>query len=191
MISELFCCGGYSFSDAQLFSATYKKLKDIVSESEIYVSHVIQQQLLDGNNFKIIKVNDFIDWGTLSDWSRYKDQYKTIFIDLDGVLVESSAELFPPYWGTTEAIQENVNLINKLYDTGKVRIIITTSRKSAYKEKTLNQLDRLNIKYHEIIFDLLHCQRILINDYSKTNPYPTAKSCNLIRNSESLEDLLK
>tara|TARA_A100001201_G_scaffold25191_1_gene28382 strand:- start:1950 stop:2855 length:906 start_codon:yes stop_codon:yes gene_type:complete len=191
VISELFCCGGYSFSDAQLFSATYKKLKDIVSESEIYVSHVIQQQLLDGNNFKIIKVNDFIDWGTLSDWNRYKDQYKTIFTDLDGVLVESSAELFPPYWGTTEAIQENVNLINKLYDTGKVRIIITTSRKSAYKEKTLNQLDRLNIKYHEIIFDLLHCQRILINDYSKTNPYPTAKSCNLIRNSESLEDLLK
>ena len=57
VISELFCCGGYSFSDAQLFSATYKKLTDIVSESEIYVSHVIQQQLLDGHNFKIIKVN--------------------------------------------------------------------------------------------------------------------------------------
>ena len=191
VISELFCCGGYSFSDAQLFSDTYKKLADMTSQSEIYVSHVIHQQLLDGYKFKIIKVDDFIDWGTLSDWNRYKDQYKTIFIDLDGVLVESSAELFPPYWGTTGAIQENVNLINKLYDTGKVRIIITTSRKSSYKEKTLKQLDKLDIKYHDIMFDLLHCQRILINDYSKTNSYPTAKSCNLSRNSKSLEDLLK
>tara|TARA_B100000902_G_C27260313_1_gene890312 strand:+ start:525 stop:1577 length:1053 start_codon:yes stop_codon:yes gene_type:complete len=191
VISELFCCGGYSFSDAQLFSSTYKKLTGIVTESEIYVSHIIHQQLLDGYKFKMVRVNDFVDWGTLSDWDIYKDQYKTIFTDLDGVLVESSAELFAPYWGTTDAIQENVDLINKLYDTGKVRIIITTSRKSSYKEKTLKQLDRLNIKYHEIIFDLLHCQRILINDYSKTNSYPTAKSCNLIRNSKSLKDLLK
>ena len=27
VISELFCCGGYSFSDADLFSNTFKKLK--------------------------------------------------------------------------------------------------------------------------------------------------------------------
>ena len=26
VISELFCCGGYSFSDANLFSDTFKKL---------------------------------------------------------------------------------------------------------------------------------------------------------------------
>ena len=60
-----------------------------------------------------------------------------------------------------------------------------------YKKVTLEQLESLGIKYHEIIFDLLHCERILVNDYSKTNSYPTAKSCNLSRNSKQLEDLLK
>ena len=33
-----------------------------------------------------------------------------IIFDLDGVLVESSAELFKPYWGTTDAIKENPKL---------------------------------------------------------------------------------
>ena len=78
-----------------------------------------------------------------------------------------------------------------MYNTGKVRIIITTSRKSAYKKVTINQLEKQGIKYHDIIFDLLHCERVLVNDYSKTNSYPTAKSCNLFRNSKQLEDLLK
>ena len=106
-------------------------------------------------------------------------------------MVESSSEYFPPYWGTTGSIKENVATLNELYESGKVRIIITTSRKSSYKIKTIKQLELLGIKYHDIIFDLLHCERILINDYSKTNPYPTAKSCNLFRNSNQLGDLLK
>tara|TARA_R110002012_G_scaffold297055_1_gene494865 strand:- start:3912 stop:4964 length:1053 start_codon:yes stop_codon:yes gene_type:complete len=191
VISELFCCGGYSFSDANFFSNTFKKLKKSAEEEEIYVSHIIYQQLLDGYKFKIKQVDDYSDWGTLKDWNTYRSQYKTIFMDLDGVLVESSSEYFPPYWGTTDSIQENVSILNKLYESGKVRIIITTSRKSSYKIKTIEQLERLGIKYHDIIFDLLHCERILVNDYSKTNPYPTAKSCNLLRNSNQLGDLLK
>jgi len=191
VISELFCCGGYSFSDANLFSNTFKKLKSDTSEEEIYVSHIIYQQLLDGHKFKTKEVDDYCDWGTLKDWNNYRSQYKTIFIDLDGVLVESSSEYFPPYWGTTGSIKENVATLNELYESGKVRIIITTSRKSSYKIKTIKQLELLGIKYHDIIFDLLHCERILINDYSKTNPYPTAKSCNLFRNSNQLGDLLK
>ena len=191
VISELFCCGGYSFSDANLFSDTFKKLQKDAKNGEIYVSHIIYQQLLDGYNFKIKQVDDYCDWGTIKDWNTYRSQYKTIFMDLDGVVVESSSEYFPPYWGTTDSIKENVSVLNKLYESGKVRIIITTSRKSSYKNKTIEQLESLGIKYHDIIFDLLHCERVLVNDYSKTNPYPTAKSCNLFRNSNQLGDLLK
>jgi hypothetical protein len=114
-----------------------------------------------------------------------------LFIDIDGVLVENSGEYVGKIWGTTDHIEKNKNYINNLFDTGKVRIILTTSRKSSYKQKTIEQLDLLNVKYHDIIFDLLHCQRILINDFSDTNPYPTAKSVNIPRNNNNLEHYLK
>lgn len=190
VISSLFCCGGYSFSDANKFVQTYKKLLDF-SKDEIYISHVIYQQILDGETFNIEGVSNFRDWGTLNDWDEYKKQYKTLFIDLDGVLVENSGEYVGNIWGTTKDLENNKNYINKLYNSGKTRIIITTSRKSSYKNETLSQLNNLGIKFHDIIFDLLHCQRILINDFSSSNSYPTSKSVNLPRNNDNLDDYLK
>ena len=190
VISSLFCCGGYSFSDASKFVKTYKKLSDL-SKDEIYISHIIYQQILDGETFKIENVDNFKDWGTLTDWDEYKKQYKTLFIDLDGVLVENSGEYVGNIWGTTKDLGSNKSYINKLYDSGKTRIIITTSRKSSYKDETLSQLNNLGIKFHDIIFDLLHCQRILINDFSSSNSYPTSKSVNLPRNNDNLGDYLK
>jgi hypothetical protein len=190
VIGELFCCGGYSFSDAEKFVHTYNRISNSVEE-EIYVSHVIHQQLLDGDKFGTTISEDFLDWGTLSDWDKYKEQYKTFFVDLDGVLVKNSSEYFEPLWGDTNPIQANIDVINSLYETGKVRIIITTARKSSAKNTTLVQLRKCGIRYHDIIFDLLHCERVVINDYSKTNKYPSCSAVNLIRNSDALKDILK
>ena len=53
VVGELFCCGGYSFSDAKKFKESYEKISKNITEKEIYVSHVIHQQLLDGEEFKI------------------------------------------------------------------------------------------------------------------------------------------
>jgi len=189
IISDKFCCGGYSFRSGAHFVDTFHAL-NADSDSEIYISHVIFEQVLDGSLFKTSKVTNYEDWGTLADWNKYKERYKTIFIDLDGVLVNSSSEMFPPIWGTTGAIQENVDTINELYAGGTVRVIITTSRKSSFKTATLKQLDRLGIRYHQIIFDLMHCERVLVNDYSPTNSFPTATAVNMVRNSHDLKGLL-
>lgn len=190
VVGELFCCGGYSFSDAKKFKESYEKISKNITEKEIYVSHVIHQQLLDGEEFKITETKDFVDWGTLGDWNRYKKKYKTLFVDLDGVLVKNSGQYSEPKWGTTDSIKENVEVINRLYNSGKSRIIITTARKSSFKKETIDQLKRLGIMYHNIIFDLLHCERIVINDYSPTNRYPTCRAVNLRRNSDELSSLI-
>ena len=39
---------------------------------------------------------------------------KLIFVDLDGTLVESSGKYIEPFWGETEAIQENVDFLNSV-----------------------------------------------------------------------------
>ena len=93
-------------------------------------------------------------------------------------------------WGETNAIQDNVDYLNKLYSTGKVKIILTTARKKIYEKKTIEQLKNNNIPYDHIIFDLYHGKRYLINDYSETNKYPTSISINLERNSNNLKNIL-
>ena len=189
VISNAFCCGGYGFSEASKFLETYKYVSSL-QEEEIYVSHIIYQLILEGENFKAYNTDGFKDWGTIVDWNAYKKQYKTLFLDIDGVLVENSGELSAKPWGSTSALINNKNYINKLYNTGKVRIILTTSRRSDYRKVTLDQLDNLEIKYHDIIFDLPHCQRIVINDFASSNPYPTSAAINLPRDDDNLENYL-
>ena len=50
----------------------------------------------DGIKFKPVLVSDYIDWGTIDDWEEYKNEYKTLFIDLDGTLVKNSGEYTNP-----------------------------------------------------------------------------------------------
>ena len=78
-----------------------------------------------------------------------------------------------------------------MYDTGKVYIILTTARPSSAKDVTIDQMKREGIRYDNIIFDLFHANRTLINDYGTSNPYPTCDAVNIVRNSNELERFLK
>jgi hypothetical protein len=86
-------------------------------------------------------VVEALDWGTIREWDAYKRQYSTLFVDLDGTLVVNAGRHSQPGWGETEGIAENVAAINALYDTGKVQIVITTSRDPGVRATTLAQLE--------------------------------------------------
>lgn len=187
IISNTFGTGMYYFENCIEYLVYYEKNS---SYKDLYLSHIIFDMILHGINFKVNYSSNYLDWGTLSDWDNYINEFKTIFIDLDGVLVENSSEYFEPIWGTTKKIEENVKIINDLYNSGKCKIIITTSRKIKYYTETINQLKRENILYHQILFDMNHNKRYLINDYSKTNKYPTSIAINLERNSKNLNDYI-
>jgi len=189
VISSTFCVGGYSFENARDFSSFYDNFD--MDNEEIYVSHVIYKMILNDHRFSARSVKDFLDWGTLKDWNKYKDEFATLFVDIDGVLVFTSSQYLKPKWGETPAIIDNVNKINELYDSGKVKIILTTSRKSSFATTTENQLKEFGVKHHQIIYDLWHAKRIIINDYAKTNPYRSCDAINITRNSDSLASLLE
>lgn len=188
VVSSTFNVGGYGFESADEFVKYYDLLKD---NTDLYISHIIYQMLLDEVNFIRSNVQEYLDWGTLKEWNMYKAQYVTLFVDIDGTLVNNSGEYFEPIWGTTAKIKENVEIINKLYESGKVNIILTTSRKEDYKEITEMQLLNENIKYHQIIYGLYHGKRIVINDYAPTNPYKSCDAINLKRNSSDLKEMLE
>ena len=188
VISPFFCVGGYSFESHSLFIEKYLKLS---GEKNLFISNIIFDCLLDNIQFQSKTVTDYRDWGTLKDWNDYKKTYATIFIDLDGTLVYNSASHFPPYYGDTSGIFENIQILKDLKSKGKIQIIITTSRAEQYREVTIKQLFDLGIEYDHLIMGLFHSKRIIINDYANSNPFKSCDSINLKRDSKELNEILK
>jgi hypothetical protein len=189
IISDTFCVGGYMFDDADTFLSLSE---DLSFDRERYVSDVIYHAILNKQLvFKGIEVSGFEDWGTSDDWYKYKKTFTTLFVDIDGTIVENSSSHFPPYIGESKAIIKNVNCLKKLLDSKRVEIIFTTSRSEFERIATVVELERLGLKYKELIMGLQHCKRIIINDYSSTNPYKSCDAINLKRNSDDLTELLE
>ena len=188
VISPYFCVGGYSFESAGLFCDSLSRLN---SGQARYISNVIYQCLLEGISFEALPVRDYNDWGTIEDWDKYKRSYAALFIDMDGVIVQHSASHFPPYYGETGPIEDNAQIIRKLRQSGKFQIIITTSRKPKFRKVTEKQLKKIGIEYDELLMGIYHGKRIIINDYSRSNPFKSCDAINLRRNSNELKEILR
>ena len=186
IISSTFSVGGYGFVDAQEFLTTFNKLKH--HPGECFVSNIIFDKLLLKETFVGIPTKNFKDWGTLKDWNNYKKTYHTLFIDLDGTLITNSSHQMPPYIGQGLPLMENITFLRQLKEKERTQIIITTSRPEKYRNQTEKELNAHHIPYDLLIMGLQHCQRIVINDYAATNPYPSCSSINIQRNEDSLKD---
>lgn len=189
VISSTFSSGGYGFSDTKEFCTAYEKLQDM--EGECYISHIIFEMMLSGSTFYGVKTKNFKDWGTIDSWNKYKSQYKCLFVDIDGTLVTNSSIHFPPYVGNGDSLQSNIDYLNLLHKEGKVKIVLTTSRPKHMRDITILELENKNILYDELIMGLPHCKRIIINDFAKSNPYPSCEAINIPRNSDNLKEFLR
>lgn len=189
IISTYFNVGGYGFENSEEFVLYYKKINSF--EKECYISNVIFEMMLDKKDFFGQLASDYKDWGTLEDWENYIKQFRTLFIDLDGTLVQNSSHLIAPRIGEGLPLSKNIDTIKKLYSDRKTYIVITTSRPEEYYEDTINELKQKEIPFDKLIMGLPHSQRIIINDFSNSNKYPSCSAINIQRNSEDLENYLK
>jgi hypothetical protein len=188
VISSKFSVGGYGFLNATQFSEFYLAMAK--KNQEIYISDIIFEMILAGIKFKGIRTQKFEDWGTLDSWRTYCKGFKTYFVDIDGTLVENSSLLFKPYIGDGAPIQENIDVLNSHYELGKSQIILTTSRPEITRDETELEMHKLGVKYHQLIMGLQHSTRVLVNDFSTSNNYPTSISINIPRNSSDLSKYL-
>ncbi|MFA0194112.1 hypothetical protein AB4454_05200 [Vibrio artabrorum] len=185
VISNQFCCGAYCFESANRFVDAYS---EISSEEEIYISHVIYRMILDGENFRSLESFDYVDWGTLREYRHYCKKHITIFCDVDGVLLNNGSKFKDDGWKTS-AIEKNVEKLLTLQKGGFLHLVLTSSRPESEIEYTVNELKRVGLSVDNVLFGLPHTRRYLINDFSPTNPYPSAVSINIERDSEMLEHL--
>jgi hypothetical protein len=188
VISPYFCVGAYSFESAELFC---QLLDSLPNQGERYISNVIFQSILQGKLFEGKVVENYVDWGTVEDWDRFKRSYATLFVDIDGTLVKNSSSHFPPYIGNTDPLDSNIDILRTLYSSGKFQIILTTSRPEKFRETTVQQMQRVGMPFDHLIMGLYHSKRIIINDYSKSNPFKSCDSINLKRDSNELKEILR
>jgi len=108
-------------------------------------------------------------------------KYPTIFVDIDGTLVKyrkfdevGKVDLEP--------IQDVIDQINEAFDLG-AHIVITTARPWEYELFTKQELEKVNVKYHQLVMGIGRGTRYLINDKDPEKPeIERSVSINLVRN---------
>lgn len=186
VISDSFCCGAYGFASADEFLEYFNRIK---TDGEVFISHVIFSMLMDGINFTIGNTEGYSDWGTLTEYRDYQKSCMTIFCDVDGVLLENGSKFGPRKW-MTEPIIDNVEKLVELQKKGKIYLIVTSARPYDQEGYIRDKLLDFGLVVDRFILNLPHGKRILINDYSATNGYPSAISINIERDSNKLSDFL-
>ncbi len=191
ILGSKFCCGLYSFASAEEF------LKQVNNQKFEYLSQVIYDMIIGDSplsplfTFKINNATDYLDWGTLEDWNSYRSKFRTLFVDFDGVIVESCDKLARNASISFVPLRENIKILAERSKDGFHQIIITTARGFKDFQYIADFCAGHGIDVHQVINGLWHCNRSLINDFHNSQaPHPTCSAINLIRNSEDLKEIL-
>lgn len=192
VVSDTVCLGVYCLKIDNLMSA-YNKINSSPvyrHDNEMYISHIVSYLISQNDILHFVEAEQFIDWGTLKEWQKEQKKFRTYFFDIDGVFLKNTGKYGVKNWSNTfEPIQENINTLKQLSDSG-AQIIFTTARPKGHIDKFKELLLENKIKYKQIITDCNHSQRVIVNDFAPTNPYPSCNSISIPRNC-NLGDYLK
>lgn len=181
VVSNYICVGGYGFESSDDYNRAMEEL--IYDGEEVFVSHVIRW-LLAEQQFVAQKVVNYVDVGTINEFLDYSQKRQTIFCDLDGTLFYNQSKYFKNSWeNEPEPIYSAVDYMLTRQEEGAT-IIFVTSRSDEYSDVTESKLKELGFD-PKVIYNLPHSPRVIVNDISTTNPYPSAQALNVPRDDEN------
>ena len=187
--SEIISVGCVRFESASDFLAASKQ---VGIKSEPFVSDVIKVMISSGIKFDVVEASNYEDWGTLTDWLNYCGTFKTLFLDLDGIVFHNeNPNSLSGGWDKGTPIKENVKYLLNLQDLGRTKMIFTTSRSEEFRDSVAFLLNETGFIHYSLLMGLPHCQRVLVNDFARTNPYPSAVAISIPRDSINLSSYLK
>ena len=186
IISNYFCCGAYGFESAETF---LKYAMQLLSMSEdVYISHVILQMLLNKEVFYAREADNYVDWGTLSEFQDWQRKHLTIICNIDGCLIERGKSIVDPI--KNRLIEKNLASLLKFKDKPHVKVILLSSREESERHLIMDFLDSNGLNVHSLIMGLPESRQVLINDFSNSKLFPSSISVNLESNSAELESIL-
>lgn len=112
---------------------------------------------------------------------------KTIFLDIDGTLIEHSGIISKQFTQTPRLLDGTLEKMAE-WDRKGYNIILTTGRREGVREITERQLAELGIYYDMLIMGLGGGTRVVINDKKPDGKDETAIAINLVRN-QGIKDI--
>jgi hypothetical protein len=184
--SNIICVGQWQLSSEDFIDAYENIFNSLVyvKNNETYVSHIISYLIMKKNIiFEYAEAKDYVDWGTKKEWYQEIKDHTTYIFDIDGVFLKNCGKYGKKNWSNTfEPIQENIEFLKKL-SKRNVEIIFMTPRPEESIAKFREYLNEQKINYKTIICNCNQARRILINDFSPSNPYPSCKSMSIKSNT--------
>ena len=111
----------------------------------------------------------------------------TLFVDIDGTLVVYR-EFKNLANSKLEPVQDVVDFVNKSYDEG-AHVVITTARPPEYEVFTKEELEKIGVRYHQMIMGIGRGTRVVLNDKDPEMPdLPRAWGINFTRD-KGLQDI--
>lgn len=185
--SNNICVGGYAFSSSKEFCEAFESIQ---SEKEVFISHLIKKMISDGVIFSAQEVFEYVDLGTYEEYLEYGKKHSTYFCDLDGTLFYNQSRLFKnDHFQTPRFIESALSFLLSKQKEGAT-LIFTTARPKEVSEITEEALKKGGFTNFIVLYDLPHSPRVLINDISSTNPFPSATAINVPRDSEAFWKIL-
>jgi capsule biosynthesis phosphatase len=157
--------GAYGFENGQVLKKYCSEVLNL--GNELYISHVYNKMIIDGNTIQGNEIKDFHCVGTPLQLKVYCNQNKDkaselrVCFDLDNTLVTHPT--IPGDYSSVLPIQRNINYLKLLKSLGHTIIIYTARRMKTHKGNvgaiiadvgkiTFESLDKFNIPYDEIHF---------------------------------------
>ena len=106
---------------------------------------------------------------------------KTIFLDIDGTLIEHTEEITEQLTKKPILLKGTLETLTE-WDRKGYNIILTTGRRESARKITEQQLSELGIFYDQLIMGLGGGIRVVVNDRKKNKTDDTAIAINLDRN---------
>lgn len=183
VVSDIISLGVYGFADASQVKTAFEEISsDSRATGEIFLSHIISFLLHKHYSpYFYVQATSFEDWGTIEEWKGVQKRFRTLFCDIDGVIYKNRGKYGKHTWSDPPAvIQANVDVLKKFVSRGG-QLILTTSRPQEFRPQMEFDMKQLGIQYYDIIFGINHSQRIIINDFAPSNPYPSCAAINIPR----------
>lgn len=185
LISDNICVGGYGFHSSYGYRHHYELLVERQGkDSELFISHVIKTMMENGCIFGGVRAINYLDCGTYESFIENQKRHATIFCDLDGVVFYNQSRYFENNYSIEPKLKpQAVSFLLGKQENG-AHIVFTTARPSGVAGITEAALDAAGFKDYRILYDLPHAPRMLINDVSASNPWPSAIAINSPRDDD-------
>ncbi len=178
LVTRWFCSGAYAFARASDLRKVRKAKTMADALQEVYIGTTSSYEV------RAADTTRYFDWGTGNKWCEFKRSYRTIFLDIDGVLLESSHRTFGKTWRDSKPLMKNCGVVLDLYETGRYHIVLCTSRPEVVRDWTIIRLKRAGVLYDQLIMGLPACGRLLVNDVVEDRFDHTAEAVEVVRDED-------